>query len=218
MGKKVGVLLSGCGVFDGSEIHESVLTLLKLDQAGAEIIAIAPDMPQLKVVDHAKGEDKTETRNVLEEAARISRGNVKNAAEVKSADLDALIIPGGFGAALNLCNFAVSGPEGEVNADVQALIKDCFDAELPIGAMCIAPALVALSLPEAGLKLTIGSDPDVASGIGALGHEHVECATDNIVIDEENKVVTTPAYMTAGGIAEAFEGISKLVDKVLSLA
>ena len=127
MSKKVGVLLSGCGVFDGSEIHESVLTLLKLDQAGAKIVAIAPDMPQLKVVDHAKGEDKAETRNVLEEAARISRGNVKNAAEVKAADLDALIIPGGFGAALNLCNFAVSGPEGEVNADVQALIKDCFD-------------------------------------------------------------------------------------------
>lgn len=218
MSKKVGVLLSGCGVFDGSEIHESVLTLLKLDQAGAKIVAIAPDMPQLKVVDHAKGEDKAETRNVLEEAARISRGNVKNAAEVKAADLDALIIPGGFGAALNLCNFAVSGPEGEVNADVQALIKDCFEAKLPIGAMCIAPALVALALPEAGLKLTIGNDIGVASGIGASGNEHVECPTDDIVFDEANKVVTTPAYMTAGGIAEAFEGISKLVDKVLNLA
>ena len=217
MGKKVGVLLSGCGVFDGSEIHESVLTLLKLDQAGAEIVAVAPDVAQLKVVNHAKGEDVSESRNVLDEASRISRGDIKNVAEVKAADLDALIIPGGFGAALNLCTFAVSGPEGEVNADVKAFIKDCFDSKIPIGAMCIAPALVALALPESGLKLTIGNDPGVASGIGALGHEHVECATSDIVVDEANKIVTTPAYMTAGGIAEAFDGISKLVDEVLSI-
>ena len=181
IGKKVGVLLSGCGVFDGSEIHEAVITLLKLDQAGAEIIAIAPDIPQLKVVDHAKGEDKAESRNVLEEASRITRGNIVDVAEVKAEDLDALIIPGGFGAALNLCNFAVSGPEGEVDANVQSFIQECYKVKLPIGAMCIAPALVALSLPDAGLKLTIGNDPGVASGIGALGHDHVQCATSDIV-------------------------------------
>lgn len=218
MAKKIGVLLSGCGVFDGAEIHESVITLLKLDQADAKVTAIAPDINQLKVVNHAKGEDASESRNVLEEASRISRGEIKSVSDVKAADFDALIIPGGFGAALNLCNFAVKGPEGEVDPGVQALIKDFYDSKLPIGAMCIAPALVALSLPETGLKLTVGNDPGVASGIGALGHEHVECATSGIVTDEENKVVTTPAYMTAGGIAEAYEGISKLVYKVLSIA
>jgi enhancing lycopene biosynthesis protein 2 len=218
MNKKIGVLLSGCGVFDGSEIHEAVLTLLKLDQLGVELVAMAPDSTQLKLVNHASGEDVSGSRNVLEESARITRGKILNVKDVELSELNALIIPGGFGAALNLCNFAVAGVEGEVDEDVQKLIKNCFNAKLPIGAMCIAPALVALALPQVGLKLTIGDDTGVASGIEALGHKHVECATSDIVIDEEHKIVTTPAYMTAGGIAEAYSGISKLVDKVIELA
>ncbi|MCM8533984.1 MAG: isoprenoid biosynthesis glyoxalase ElbB [Lentisphaeraceae bacterium] len=218
MGKKVGVLLSGCGVFDGSEIHEAVITLLKLDQAGVEVVAMAPNAPQLKVVDHVTSTDLEESRNVLKEASRISRGNIKSVSDVNIAELDALIIPGGFGAALNLCDFAVNGPEGTVDESVRNLIESVFAKKLPIGAMCIAPALVALALKDKGLKLTIGSDVGVASGIEALGHSHVNCETQDIVIDTVNKVVTTPAYMTAGGIAEAYEGISKLVDQVLELA
>ncbi|MCM8536821.1 MAG: isoprenoid biosynthesis glyoxalase ElbB [Lentisphaeraceae bacterium] len=218
MSKKVGVLLAGCGVFDGSEIHEAVITLLKLDQAGAEVIAMAPDAPQLKVVDHSNSTDSEESRNVLTEASRISRGNITNVSDVKVDELDALVIPGGFGAALNLCDFAVNGPQGTVDKDVKSLIESVFAKKLPIGAMCIAPALVALALEGKGLQLTIGSDAGVAGGIEVLGHSHVNCETQNIVVDATNKVVTTPAYMTAAGIAEAYEGISKLVDQVLELA
>ncbi len=217
MATKIGVLLSGCGVFDGAEIHESVITLLELDKAGAEAVCIAPDIPQLKVVNHLTNSASQEERNVLVESARISRGNINDAASVDISELDGLILPGGFGAALNHCDFALKGPDANINADVEKLINDFFAASKPIGAMCIAPAALALALKGKGLKLTIGSDPGVAGGIEALGNKHVSCAASDIVIDEANKVVTTPAYMTAGGIAEASVGISKLVKKILEM-
>ena len=218
MAAKIGVLLSGCGVFDGSEIYESVITLLELDKSGAEVTCMAPDIDQLKVVNHLSSSDSLETRNVLVESARVARGEISNVNEVDVDSLDALILPGGFGAALNNCNFAVAGPDGEVNAGVASVVQKFFDAKKPIGAMCIAPTLLALVLKGKGIKLTIGSDEGVAAGINATGNIHVNSSTADIVVDEYHKVVTTPAYMTAGSISEAAIGIEKLVKKILELA
>ncbi|MCM8542288.1 MAG: isoprenoid biosynthesis glyoxalase ElbB [Lentisphaeraceae bacterium] len=218
MAAKIGVLLSGCGVFDGSEIYESVITLLELDKSGAEVTCMAPDIDQLKVVNHLSSSDSQETRNVLVESARVARGEISNVNEVDVDSLDALILPGGFGAALNNCNFAVAGPDGEVNAGVASVVQKFFDAKKPIGAMCIAPTLLALVLKGKGIKLTIGSDEGVAAGINATGNIHVNSSTADIVVDEYHKVVTTPAYMTAGSISEAAIGIEKLVKKILELA
>ena len=218
MAKKIGVLLSGCGVFDGAEIHESVITLLELSKAGAEVTCMAPDMDQHKVVNHLTNSDSEEKRNVLVESARIARGEIIDVKDASANDLDALIIPGGFGAALNNCNFALQGPDGSAQADVSAIINDFFNAGKPIGAMCIAPALLALALKNKNIKLTIGSDAGVAGGIEALGNIHINAQTDEIVTDDDKKVITTPAYMTAGSIAEAAAGIEKLVKKILELA
>ena len=218
MSKKVAVILSGCGVFDGSEIYESVITLLELDKGGADVTIFAPDISQLKVVNHQKGEDASETRSVMTEAARLARGPVTPLSECSSGDFDALILPGGFGAALNLCTFAVNGPDGTINADVESAVKDFYGAGKPVGAMCIAPVVIALALKNEGVELTIGNDEGVAGGIEALGNKHVNCSVDDIVTDESNKIVTTPAYMLAQSISEANSGISKLVKKILELA
>lgn len=218
MGKKVAVVLSGCGVFDGAEIYESVITLLELDKAGAEVTCLAPDIDQHKVVNHLTNTESDEKRNVLVESARVARGQIFNIQGAKAADFDALILPGGFGAALNNCTFALAGPDGEVNKDVAALVKDFYKSGKPIGAMCIAPTLLALTLKGEKVKLTIGSDEGVAGGIEALGNVHVDCTTEEIAVDEEHKIVTTPAYMTAGSISEASVGITKLVKKILELA
>lgn len=218
MAAKIGVLLSGCGVFDGAEIHESVITLLELDKAGAEVTCMAPNIKQHKVVNHLTNSDEEASRNVLVESARIARGQIIDIKEVDVETLDALILPGGFGAALNNCNFALQGPEGEVNAEVAELVNKFYDSQKPIGAMCIAPALVAMALKDRNVKLTIGSDEGVAGGINALGNIHVECSTEDIVVDEAQKVVSTPAYMTATSISSAAIGIEKLVKKILELA
>ena len=213
---KVAVLLAGCGVFDGSEIHEATLTLLALDQAGAQYQCIAPGDTQYKTVNHLDSSDKNEERNILEESARIARGDIKEANLIKAADYDALIIPGGFGAALNLCTFAISGPDCDVNAEAEALIKDFHSAQKPIGAMCIAPALIAKVLGPHNVNVTIGNDAATASAIEACGAKHSNATVHEIVVDEANKVTTTPAYMLASGPAEAWSGISKLIKQVIS--
>lgn len=218
MAVKIGILLSGCGVFDGAEIHESVITLLELDKAGAQVTCMAPDIDQHKVVNHLSNSDSEESRNVLVESARISRGEIVNVKEVDVDLLDALIIPGGFGAALNNCNFALQGPEGEVNKEVLAVVQKFYESKKPIGAMCIAPALLSMALKGQNISLTIGNDEAVAGGINALGNIHVNCSTEDIVVDEAHKIVTTPAYMTAESISKAAVGIEKLVKKILELA
>ena len=218
MSKKIAVLLSGCGVFDGSEIHEAVLTLLELDKAGAQVTCIAADIKQFKTVNHLSSTDCAETRNVLEESARISRGEIENIADVKGNDFDALIIPGGFGAALNSCTFAIDGPQGSINPDIASFIQSIYKAGKPIGAMCIAPALVALALKNEQLELTVGSDAGVASAIETLGNKHVNCETTEMHVDEKNNIVTTPAYMTGAGIAEIHPGITKLVAKIIEIS
>jgi len=221
MAKKIGVVLSGCGVYDGSEIHEAVITLLAIDRAGAEAVCMAPDVEQMHVVNHLTGEVAAgEKRNVLVESARIARGKVKNIKEVKAADLDALILPGGFGAAKNLCDFAVKGADCSVEPEVARLVREVVQAKKPLAAVCIAPALVSRVLGNEKLahKLTIGTDPGTAEALEKMGSQHVSCPVREFVVDKENKIVSTPAYMLAGRISEAAEGIEKTVKALLEMA
>ena len=216
---KVGVLLSGCGFLDGAEIHEAAFTLLELDRRGANYVCCAPDVEVRQVVDHTTRKPTTEKRNVLKEAARIARTEITDVAKVRAADLDALIIPGGFGAAKNLCGFADEGPECGVNPKVEKLIGDMLDARKPIGAICIAPALLARVAGKRGVKakLTIGDDEGTADALRAMGCEHENCAVDECVVDKKHKIVSTPAYMLGPGPAAVYAGIAKLVEKVLAL-
>jgi enhancing lycopene biosynthesis protein 2 len=217
MKKKIGVVLSGCGVYDGSEIHEAVFTLLAIDRNGAEAVCMAPDM-ELDEVDHLKGEPTGAKRNVLVESARIARGKIRNIKEVKAADLDALIFPGGFGAAKNLCTFAFKGADATIQPEVARLLKEVAAAKKPIGAICIAPALVAATLgKEYKPKLTIGTDSGTAAAIRQTGSEHQDCPVKEFVVDKANKIVSTPAYMLAERISEAYEGIDKTVKAVIEL-
>ena len=217
---KIGVVLAGCGVFDGSEIHEAVITLLALDRAGAEVICIAPTQEQMHVVNHASGTVvENEQRNILVESARIARGNVKDIATLTAADIDALVFPGGFGAAKNLCDFAVKGADCTVNEEVARLVNEVVDAGKPLAAICIAPALIARILGASGKapQLTIGNDKDTAAAIEAMGGKHVECAVDDCVIDAKLKLVSTPAYMLAGSISAAAAGIEKTITELMKL-
>ena len=216
--KKIGVVLAGSGVYDGSEIHEAVITLLTLDEAGAQIICMAPDMNQMHVIDHTNGEqEKGDSRNVLKESARIARGEITDIAEISANDLDALIFPGGYGAAKNLFTFATEGVNCSVNPEVERLVKEMYEAKKPLGFICIAPVLAAKILGEHNPKLTIGNDKGTAEAIEAMGGKHIERKVDEIAIDEENKIVTTPAYMLGPSIAFVAKGIKKCVNKVLEM-
>ncbi len=213
---RVGVVLSGCGVNDGSEIHEAVITMLELDKAGAEMVLMAPNIDQMHVVNHYTGTEMDEYRNVLMESARIARGDIKDMAEVFSRDLDALIFPGGFGVAKNLSDYAMAGAECSVNPDVMRLTKEVHEDKKPIGVICIASAMMAKILGEK-TEMTIGFDEQTGNDIDVMGAKHILCPVDDIVIDMEKKVVSTPAYMEAKSIKETAEGISKLVAEVLSM-
>ena len=216
--KKIAVILSGCGVFDGSEIYESVLTLLRIAQQGAEYQCMAPDIEQLHVINHFKGEvAEGESRNVLVEAARLTRGDIIDLATANPADYDALIFPGGFGAAKNLSDFAVNGADATVNADVKSFAQAIHSAGKPVGLICIAPAMTPLIFGQ-GAICTIGTDSETTGAIEAMGGQHQNCTVGNIVIDQERNIVSTPAYMLAGSITEAASGINKLVDEVLQRA
>lgn len=217
MNKKVAVILSGCGVYDGAEIHESVLTLLRLDQRGATVQCFAPDIPQLHVVDHYSGDEADETRNVLVESARIARGKIKDVRELHVADFDALIMPGGFGVAKNLSDFALSGAQCQVQADVLSAAQGFVKAGKPLGLICIAPVL-ATKIFGTGVVCTIGNDHETAASLEQMGAVHQECEVTEIVEDPLHKLVTTPAYMLAQSIGQAAAGINKLVDRVLELS
>jgi enhancing lycopene biosynthesis protein 2 len=219
MKKRIGVLLSGCGVYDGSEVHEAVLVLLAIDRAGAEAHCFAPNAPQRSVVNHLTGEEVIgERRNVLVESARLARGKVRPIAELKPAEVDALVLPGGFGAAKNLSDFALRGPNCAVHSEVGRVIRELHAAGKPLGFLCIAPALAARVLGAEHPKLTIGRDPATAEAIRGMGAEHVECGATEIVEDAARKVVSSPAYMLGKGIAEVADGIEKLVRRVVQMA
>ena len=214
--KKVAVILSGCGVYDGAEIHESVITLLRLDQRGAQAQCFAPNIAQMHVINHLTGEEMPESRNVLVESARIARGEVKDIREANVEDFDALIVPGGFGAAKNLSDFAVKGAECTVQPDVLALAEAFAEASKPVGLMCISPAMAA-KIYGPGVICTIGNDADTAAALDKMGATHQECEVSEIVEDTARKLVSTPAYMLAQSISEAASGINKMVDRVLEL-
>lgn len=214
--KKIAVVLAGNGVFDGAEIHEATLTLLAIARNGAEYQCFAPDVKQAHVVNHITGEEMQETRNVLVEAARIARGNIKALSEYKAEDYDALVFPGGFGAAKNLCTFAFDGPDCTVNADVEAAIRSTAVAEKPIGALCISPALITKVLGD--VEVTIGQDEGTANAIEIMGGSHVKTTHGEIVVDKKYKVITTPCYMLDATISQIADGAENTIKKVLEMA
>lgn len=212
--KRVAVILSGCGVYDGAEIHEAVLSMFAIEQNGASWHCFAPNIEQHHVVNHLNGEVTAETRNVLSESARIARGNIQDIGELKVSEYDALLVPGGFGVAKNLSSFAFDGKECSVNSSVLDVCKAFAREGKPAGYMCIAPALLPKVYGE-GVKLTIGKDVETASTLESMGAKHVNCDVTDILVDEERKLITTPAYMLAESISEASAGINKLVKALL---
>lgn len=218
--KNIAVILAGCGYLDGAEIRESVLTLLALDTAGVNYKIFALDKDQHHVVNHLKGEEATSSpRNILEESARIARGDVAALTQLDAENFDALVIPGGFGVAKNMCSFAFEGSAATVDELVLNKIKAFNAANKPIGAICISPALIALTIGDIAPTLTIGNNAEIASEVEKLGAKHVNCATSECVVDDKNKIVTTPAYMDDNAkLTDVFAGITKLVQNVVTLA
>ena len=217
--KTVGVILAGSGVYDGAEIHEAVLTMLALDKRGVNMVIAAPNVNQYHVVNHLNGQEMNETRNVLIEAARIARGNIKDIKDVNPSELDAVILPGGFGVAKNLCDFAFKGEDCTVNPDVLDFLTEIVKEKKPLGAVCIAPVLVSKIYEKLGKKaeLTIGTDKETADKVQKMGNTHVSCLVKEFHIDKENNIVSTPAYMLGQRISEVAEGIDKTVEALLGL-
>jgi len=225
---KIGVLLSGNGVYDGSEIQEAVSTLIALDKLGVEAVCMAPDIPQHHVINHMTGDEMDESRNVLLESARIARGAIRPLAEVNSDDIDGLVMPGGFGAAKNLSSWALNGPESEVELQTQRLILEMIAARKPIASLCVSPVVIAKALQASGVKtrLTLGttaaSSPyDIEgfnAGVASVGVEPVLCELGDIVIDEENRIVTSPCYMMDASVSQIYDGIVKACEALVDLA
>jgi len=211
--KKFAVVLAGCGVFDGAEIQEAVLTLLAIDKLGATSQCFAPNISQYHVLNHITGIAMNETRNVLVESARIARGNIKSLHEFKAAEYDALIFPGGFGCAKNLSDWAINGDDCIVNSDVEKAIQTMFEARKPIGAMCIAP--VILGKLFRGTNLTTGNDPSSGSFIEKMGNKYTRAAHAEVVVDKVRKLFTTPCYMLDSSISQIGEGTENLVKEML---
>jgi enhancing lycopene biosynthesis protein 2 len=213
--KKIGVILSGCGFMDGAEINEAVLTLLAISRQGATPLLMAPNVNQYHVINHTNGQAVQETRNVLIESSRIARGEIKDINEVSADDFDALMIPGGFGVAKNLSNFAFKGAQAAIIPEVAKMLKAVNDQQKPIGAICISPAVLALLFKA---KLTIGSDEATSQIINDLGGQHFQKNANEIQVDEELKIVSTPAFMLNAPLHEISEGIDQCVKKVIELS
>ena len=215
---RIGICLSGCGFNDGAEIHESVITALALDRVGTDILYTAPNMVQTKVVNHLSGDNMNENRNVLVESARIARGEITDLADITADDIDGLIFPGGFGAVLNLCDFALKGAECDIHPEVNRIIQEMLKENKPLGFICIAPALFARAAKNVAKAtiITIGNDQKTADEIKKLGSQHIVCTVDKLIVDEDNKIVSTPAYMLARSISETASGIEKLVQNILA--
>lgn len=213
--KKIAVVLAGNGVYDGAEIHEATLTLLAIAQNGAQYQCFAPDINQAHVVNHLTGEEMQETRNVLVEAARIARGNIKPLSDYKANEFDALIFPGGFGVAKNLCTYAFDGTNCIVNQEVEKVIKSTVIEEKPIGALCISPVLIAKVLVD--VEVTIGNEDAASSAIETFGATHIQKSHGEIVYDTKYKLVTTPCYMLDATIEQIAEGAKNVVKKILEI-
>lgn len=217
-GIRVAVVLSGCGFKDGSEIHESVAALFHLASAGAAYDCFAPDR-EFAEVDHLTGQATGKMRNALQEAARIARGEIRDLQSLDAARYDAILFPGGYGAATNLSDFAMKGAESQALPEVVTAVKAFHAAGKPIAVICIAPAMLAAALKGSGIhaKLTVGAKSGASDGVEALGARHEICPVEDIVVDAENKIVSTPAYMVDGSIVGPFTGIGKLVAALLRM-
>jgi enhancing lycopene biosynthesis protein 2 len=213
--KKFAVILSGCGVFDGSEIHEATLTLYAIAKQGSQYEIFAPDIEQLHVINHLTGKEMKETRNVLIEAARIARGNIQDLPHYKAADFDGLIFPGGFGSAKNLSDWAGKGPESTVFPGVALAIRDTVNAGKPVGALCISPVLLAKVLE--GVEITIGDDPSTIAALEATGAKHIKTGHGEVVVDKKYKTVTSPCYMLDARIDQIGLAAERVVKEMMKL-
>lgn len=212
------IVLSGCGVYDGSEIHEATCAMLAIDEIGCAYECFAPNIDQAKVLDHFSGDELTsQTRNVLSESARIARGKIKDLKEFQAKDFDAIIFPGGFGAVTNLCNYASKGVECDVDPEVRRVIEESYNEKIIIGAMCIAPVLIAKVLGSHGIMVTIGDDPKTAKDIEAMGAVHEQKDAVEVCSDDLHKILTMPAYMLAESIREVGIGARNLIDDAIEL-
>ena len=213
--KKFAVILSGCGVYDGAEIHEAVLTMFAIKKQGADYVIFAPDIQQHHVINHASGEEMPEKRNVLIESARIARGNIHDLKTYKAEDFDALIFPGGFGVAKNLCDFAFKGADCSINDSVAEVIQQTVKSGKPVGALCISPALIAKVLGN--VELTVGQDEGTIQQLEKLGAKHKNTGHGEVVIDQKFKIFTTPCYMLDAEITDIEEGASNIVNQMLKV-
>jgi enhancing lycopene biosynthesis protein 2 len=211
--KKFAVVLAGCGVYDGAEIHEAVMTLLAVERAGASSQCFAPDVNQFHVLNHLTGKEMNEKRNVLVESARIARGNIMPLSAYKVAEFDGLIFPGGFGAAKNLCSWAFEGDDCKVNPDVAKAVETTFEARKPIGAMCIAPVILGKLFK--GTNLTTGQDPASQAFIEKSGNKYTPTTHGEVVADPVRKLFTTPCYMLDATITQILQGTENLVREML---
>lgn len=219
--KKIAVVLAGCGVKDGSEIHEAVATLLAIKRNNAEYICFAPNKEQYQVIDHIKNSNvKNENRNMMIESARIARGEIKDLNKYNPEDFDALVFPGGLGVAKNLFTYAVDGVDCKIDPLVEKKILDTREKDKPIGAICISPLLIARALRDSNLKpkVTVGNQEELMESVKAMGAIPIEKKVDEIYYDEVNKIVSTPAYTIGKDIAEVASGIEKLVKKVIEIS
>ncbi|MEE4285397.1 MAG: isoprenoid biosynthesis glyoxalase ElbB [Mariniphaga sp.] len=213
--KKIAVVLAGNGVYDGAEIHEATLTLLAIARQGAHYECFAPDVEQAHVINHLTGDEMPEKRNVLVEAARIARGNIKPLSEYSAKDFDAIIFPGGFGAAKNFCTFAFDGIDCNVNPDVEKAVLSTVAEKKPIGALCISPVMIAKILGD--VKVTIGQDEATVQAVENLGGTHEKTTHGQIVVDEKYKIITTPCYMLNATIDQIAVGAENAVRKILEM-
>ncbi|HOY31513.1 MAG TPA: isoprenoid biosynthesis glyoxalase ElbB [Bacteroidales bacterium] len=211
--KKFAVILAGCGSLDGAEIHEAVMTLLAIDKLGASYTVFAPDINQYHVINHYNKRPMDETRNILVEAARIARGNILPLSKFNASDFDALVLPGGFGVAKNLCTYAFDGEGMKVNPEVEAALKAVKSQKKPIGALCIAPVILAKVFGN--VTLTIGKDEATEKNIQALGAKNIRSGHGDVVVDEKNMLFSTPCYMLDARISHIAEGAENLIKAML---
>ncbi|MCQ2286206.1 MAG: isoprenoid biosynthesis glyoxalase ElbB [Bacteroidales bacterium] len=213
MKKKIAVILCGCGAIDGSEIHEATMTLLAIDQHGAKYQAFAPNMDQYDVVNHITGEKMNEKRNMMVEAARITRGNILPLEDLHPEEFDALVFPGGFGAAKNLFTYAIDGVNAKVRKDISTIIKKMHELKRPIGGLCIAPVMIAKVLGN--VVITVGTDKDTINDVETFGATHINTQQREVIADKKNMIFTTPCYMLPASIADIARCADKLIDTML---
>lgn len=214
MGTKIfAIVLSGSGVYDGAEIHEATMTMLAVVQAGAQYRCFAPDIDQMHVMNHFTGKEMNESRNVLVESARIARGDIQPLDELDVKAFDAILFPGGFGVAKNLCSFAVEGPNCTVDVEAERVVREAYAAKKPIGALCIAPVLIAKVLGD--INVTIGVDADTIKALEQIGATHTQTKHGEVVVDSGNRVYTTPCYMLDSNISQIFDGATAIVMRIM---